>query len=185
MKFLPDLSGKWSERLTPFCDQLEILELHLGWCLVLPRPPIRRSPLRRSLQTRHLLHQSLQPSAIRHIITNRQPLQNFIRYPIILSILWDCLPKRALQTAELKQPTKVELLQDPLSLVKTLSSVSQVTITSNLVHGLAFAMIIFLIFWLIGPMTILPLRRLYIERQIQPEMLSFVGTDEVVILFNM
>ncbi|KAF8808982.1 hypothetical protein BYT27DRAFT_7188072 [Phlegmacium glaucopus] len=35
-----------------------------------------------------------------------------------------------------------------------------------------------------GPMTILPLRRLYIERQIQPEMLSFVGTDEVVILFN-
>jgi hypothetical protein len=36
-----------------------------------------------------------------------------------------------------------------------------------------------------GPMTILPLRRLYIERQIQPEMLSFVGTDEVVILFNM
>lgn len=38
---------------------------------------------------------------------------------------------------------------------------------------------------LIGPMTILPLRRLYIERQIQPEMLSFVGTDDVVILFNM
>lgn len=36
-----------------------------------------------------------------------------------------------------------------------------------------------------GPMTILPLRRLYIERQIQPEMLSFVTTDEVVDLFNM
>ncbi|KAK7467550.1 hypothetical protein VKT23_004603 [Stygiomarasmius scandens] len=35
-----------------------------------------------------------------------------------------------------------------------------------------------------GPMTILPLRRLYIERQIQPEMLSFVNTDEVVALFN-
>ncbi|KIJ16877.1 hypothetical protein PAXINDRAFT_168319 [Paxillus involutus ATCC 200175] len=35
-----------------------------------------------------------------------------------------------------------------------------------------------------GPMTILPLRRLYIERQIQPEMLSFVGTEEVVALFN-
>ncbi|KAF8891374.1 fungal-specific transcription factor domain-containing protein [Infundibulicybe gibba] len=35
-----------------------------------------------------------------------------------------------------------------------------------------------------GPMTILPLRRLYIERQVQPEMLSFVGTDEVVELFN-
>jgi hypothetical protein len=34
-------------------------------------------------------------------------------------------------------------------------------------------------------MTILPLRRLYIERQVQPEMLSFVGTEEVVILFNM
>jgi len=34
-------------------------------------------------------------------------------------------------------------------------------------------------------MTILPLRRLYIERQIQPEMLSFVSTDEVVALFNM
>ena len=34
-------------------------------------------------------------------------------------------------------------------------------------------------------MTILPLRRLYIERQIQPEMLSFVSTEEVVILFDM
>ena len=36
-----------------------------------------------------------------------------------------------------------------------------------------------------GPMTILPLRRLYIERQVQPEMLSFVSTEEVVALFNM
>ncbi|KIO13589.1 hypothetical protein M404DRAFT_122870 [Pisolithus tinctorius Marx 270] len=35
-----------------------------------------------------------------------------------------------------------------------------------------------------GPMSILPLRRLYIERQIQPEMLSFVSTDEVVALFK-
>ncbi|KAG6867611.1 hypothetical protein C0993_000552 [Termitomyces sp. T159_Od127] len=35
-----------------------------------------------------------------------------------------------------------------------------------------------------GPMTILPLRRLYIERQIQPEMLSFVSTEDVVALFN-
>ncbi|KAG2019940.1 nuclear protein [Coprinopsis cinerea AmutBmut pab1-1] len=35
-----------------------------------------------------------------------------------------------------------------------------------------------------GPMTILPLRRLYIERQVQPEMLSFVTTEEVVALFN-
>ncbi|KAF9532873.1 fungal-specific transcription factor domain-containing protein [Crepidotus variabilis] len=35
-----------------------------------------------------------------------------------------------------------------------------------------------------GPMTILPLRRLYIERQIQPEMLTFVTTEEVVALFN-
>lgn len=34
-------------------------------------------------------------------------------------------------------------------------------------------------------MTILPLRRLYIERQVQPEMLTFVSTDEVVALFNM
>ena len=37
----------------------------------------------------------------------------------------------------------------------------------------------------IGPMSILPLRRLYIERQIQPEMLSFVSTDEVIALFKM
>ncbi|PPQ99355.1 hypothetical protein CVT24_009220 [Panaeolus cyanescens] len=36
-----------------------------------------------------------------------------------------------------------------------------------------------------GPMTILPLRRLYIERQVQPEMLSFVSTEEVVALFKM
>ncbi|KAJ7772989.1 fungal-specific transcription factor domain-containing protein [Mycena maculata] len=35
-----------------------------------------------------------------------------------------------------------------------------------------------------GPISILPLRRLMIERQIQPEMLSFVSTDEVVALFN-
>ncbi len=34
-------------------------------------------------------------------------------------------------------------------------------------------------------MTILPLRRLYIERQVQPEMLSFVSTSEVVRLFDM
>ncbi len=34
-------------------------------------------------------------------------------------------------------------------------------------------------------MTILPLRRLYIERQVQPEMLSFVSTNEVVKLFAM
>ena len=34
-------------------------------------------------------------------------------------------------------------------------------------------------------MTILPLRRLFIERQIQPEMLSFVPTEEVVALFDM
>jgi hypothetical protein len=33
-------------------------------------------------------------------------------------------------------------------------------------------------------MSILPLRRLYIERQVQPEMLSFVSTEEVVALFN-
>ncbi|EIN07126.1 hypothetical protein PUNSTDRAFT_89209 [Punctularia strigosozonata HHB-11173 SS5] len=35
-----------------------------------------------------------------------------------------------------------------------------------------------------GPMTILPLRRLYIERQVQPEMLSFTSTEEVVQLFD-
>lgn len=34
-------------------------------------------------------------------------------------------------------------------------------------------------------MTILPLRRLFIERQVQPEMLTFVDTDEVIALFNM
>ena len=34
-------------------------------------------------------------------------------------------------------------------------------------------------------MTILPLRRLYIERQIQPEMLTFTSTEEVVELFKM
>jgi len=37
----------------------------------------------------------------------------------------------------------------------------------------------------LGPMTILPLRRLYIERQVQPEMLSFVNKEEVVDLFDM
>jgi hypothetical protein len=37
----------------------------------------------------------------------------------------------------------------------------------------------------LGPMTILPLRRLYIERQVQPDMLSFASTEDVVALFNM
>ena len=36
-----------------------------------------------------------------------------------------------------------------------------------------------------GPMNILPLRRLFIERQIQPEMLGMVTADEVVELFKM
>lgn len=36
-----------------------------------------------------------------------------------------------------------------------------------------------------GPMTILPLRRLFIERQVQPEMLSFVSNEEVIALFRM
>lgn len=36
-----------------------------------------------------------------------------------------------------------------------------------------------------GPMNILPLRRLFIERQVQPEMLSFVSTEEVIELFKM
>ncbi|KAH8813625.1 fungal-specific transcription factor domain-containing protein [Flagelloscypha sp. PMI_526] len=35
-----------------------------------------------------------------------------------------------------------------------------------------------------GPMTILPLRRLYIERQIQPEMLTFTSKEQVMRLFN-
>jgi hypothetical protein len=36
-----------------------------------------------------------------------------------------------------------------------------------------------------GPINILPLRRLFIERQVQPEMLSFVSTEEVMDLFRM
>lgn len=39
--------------------------------------------------------------------------------------------------------------------------------------------------FVLGPMTILPLRRLYIERQIQPEMLNFVSPDQVLALFNL
>lgn len=34
-------------------------------------------------------------------------------------------------------------------------------------------------------MTLLPLRRLFIERQVQPEMLSFVSNEEVIALFKM
>ena len=34
-------------------------------------------------------------------------------------------------------------------------------------------------------MTILPLRRIYIERQVQPKMLSFVSAEDVVGLFDM
>ncbi|KAF9519033.1 hypothetical protein BS47DRAFT_1370877 [Hydnum rufescens UP504] len=35
-----------------------------------------------------------------------------------------------------------------------------------------------------GPFNSLPLRRLFIERQVQPEMLSFTSTDEVIDLFK-
>jgi hypothetical protein len=34
-------------------------------------------------------------------------------------------------------------------------------------------------------MTILPLRRMYIEHAVQPEMLAFTSTEEVVALFKM
>ena len=140
MKFSHGLSGKWSEPLTPYCDPLEILELPLEWSLVLPLPPLRQLPLRRSLQNRLPLHQPHQQSSpIRPLAR-----QNFIRYLIILSILWVYLPKPALQTAELNQSTKVESLQDRLILRKNPSSVSPATITSSLVHGLAFASITFL-----------------------------------------
>lgn len=139
-KFLHGLSGKWSEHLTPCCDQLEILELRLGWCLVLPLPPLRQLPFRRSLRTRHLLP-PLRLSGLNQVITSLV-LQNFIHYPTILSIPWDYLPKPALQTAELKQSIKVELLQDRLVLVKPPSLVSPVTITSSLVHAFAFASIL-------------------------------------------
>ena len=181
-KFLHGLSGKWSEHLTPCYDQLETLELRLGWCLALPLPPLKQLPFRRSLQTRLLLLHL--PSDLSQVISSLV-LQNFIHYPIILSILWDYLPKPVLQTAELKQSIKVEWLQDRLVLAEILSLVSPVTITLSLVHAFLPLHRLYLYNFLLGPMTILPLRRLYIERQIQPEMLSFVGTDEVVILFNM
>ena len=36
-----------------------------------------------------------------------------------------------------------------------------------------------------GPINILPLRRLYIENRVQPEMLNFTSTEDVLALFNM
>jgi len=48
-----------------------------------------------------------------------------------------------------------------------------------------FSHVVYFFKLVLGPMTILPLRRLYIERQIQPEMLSFVNPDQVQALFNM
>jgi hypothetical protein len=36
-----------------------------------------------------------------------------------------------------------------------------------------------------GPMTLLPIRRLVIERQVQPEILEFVEMEEVLVLFKM
>jgi len=36
-----------------------------------------------------------------------------------------------------------------------------------------------------GPINILPLRRLYIENRVQPEMLNFTSTEEVLALFTM
>jgi hypothetical protein len=36
-----------------------------------------------------------------------------------------------------------------------------------------------------GPINILPLRRLYIENRVQPEMLNFTSTEDVLACFNM
>ena len=147
-KFLHGLSGKWSEHLTPYCDQLVILELPLEWSLVLPLLPPRQLPLRRSLQTLHPLHRPLRPSAINQAIPRHLVLQNFIHYLTMFSILWDYLPKPVLQTAGPKQPIKLDLSQDRLILMKTLSLASLVIITSSLVHSLTFPLIIFLIFFI-------------------------------------
>ena len=100
------------------------------------------SPTPQAASVQALLQDSPSPPAISprlfdlptNLVITSLDLQNFIRYPIILSILWDYLPKPALQTAELKQLIKVEWLQDRLVLVKTLSLVSPVTTISNLVH---------------------------------------------------
>ena len=68
--------------------------------------------------------------------------------------------------------------------IQTIASASRVTIISDQVSRF-LPQIIHAAHYLLGPISILPLRRLYIERQIQPEMLSFVNTEEVVALFNM
>lgn len=72
-------------------------------------------------------------------------------------------------------------------MMRTPSWVSPVTIISSQVRSFLRELTCLYspINFVIGPMTILPLRRLYIERQVQPEMLSFVSTEEVVDLFNM
>lgn len=70
--------------------------------------------------------------------------------------------------------------------IQIIGSVSRVTIISGQVHDLfSNSSTPLTAHIILGPISILPLRRLYIERQIQPEMLSFVSTEEVVALFNM
>jgi hypothetical protein len=112
-----------------------------------------------------------------------QAPQNSIHYQTIASTHLVCLQRRASLIAV---PT---LQAPPEKLRQWLDPQRQWALQAMHISNLVSMAVYFpdSPFWMIflGPMTILPLRRLFIERQIQPEMLSFVQTEEVVALFNM
>jgi hypothetical protein len=92
-------------------------------------------------------------------------------------------PRRALLTVAPTLQAPVEKPPAWLGLPRQWASLA--THISSLVRVTLYSLDVLIQNGISGPMTILPLRRLFIERQIQPEMLSFVPTEEVVALFEM
>jgi hypothetical protein len=112
-----------------------------------------------------------------------QAHQSSILYQTIASTHLVCLRRQVsltvvptLQAPAEKSLAWLGLLRRWASLARHISSLVRMTLDF---------LDVFMLNDISGPMTILPLRRLFIERQIQPEMLSFVQTEEVVALFNM
>ncbi|KAG9318732.1 hypothetical protein JVU11DRAFT_831 [Chiua virens] len=128
------------------------------------------SPVLQTAQTQALLHSSASPP----------PQQN---YPVQSTTLSSgspklhCLPDNSLNPLGLL--AEASLANRKANGVTTSFTARQSDADPDRRFGVASDN-----FFRPGPMSILPLRRLYIERQIQPEMLSFVSTDEVVALFN-
>ena len=178
MSFLLGPSEKWKRPWTLSCAPLAIQGFPLVWYPGHPRlQPKTPTPK---------LSWVIRPPRRLHPIRNRHrpDRQNCIHYQIIQSILWVSSLRLAYPTAGLRwHILALVWWRDRQTTTKRSKLAWQVQIILNQVRRFAVPGLGNNI--RLGPMTILPLRRLYIERQVQPEMLNFVSTEEVVALFDM